>query len=207
MMTQTRKDYIERNHDQIRQKQREWVRRNPERIKRYAQDRYRRNPGQAIGRARDWELRNRSYVARRKRANYIRRQTILGPRNGQPWTAAEDAIVLRNDISKVEMCYILGRSHGAVTGRRGRLLGKRPPLTAEQKAQRHQAAVERKREWMREYRRQPEQLAKAREWKARNPERVREQKRAWNARNRERIREQARDGYRRRKSDPPRATA
>ena len=62
------------------------------------------------------------------RAEKLKR--IPGPRNGDPWTAAEDAIVSGDDdVTTVELCFMLGRSYEAVKARRTKLRRQktRPP--------------------------------------------------------------------------------
>lgn len=70
---------------------------------------------------RAYRERNREYL-RQHGAEYRKRMysDIPRPHNG-PWTATEDAIVSRQDITLIEMCYMLGRSYGSVQSRRGAL--------------------------------------------------------------------------------------
>jgi hypothetical protein len=70
-----------------------------------------------------WEFRerNRAYFQRQQRQQALRRKEIPSPRNGLPYTAAEDAIVMRDDISIKEICYLLGRSYSSVVVRRSLL--------------------------------------------------------------------------------------
>jgi hypothetical protein len=69
---------------------------------------------QAVAEAQEYALTIRRRLA-------LRLSTIPCPRNGEPWTAAEDSIVSRDDLRIIEMCYMTGRSYGAVAGRRSTL--------------------------------------------------------------------------------------
>lgn len=64
----------------------------------------------------------------------LRRQELqrLTPsdRNGTPWTAAEDAIAASDDRSILEMCFMLNRSHAAVSGHRADLARRRREANA-----------------------------------------------------------------------------
>lgn len=68
-------------------------------------------------RKQEWYARNKSYVLRQRRK---RRDKLKGlvdsPRTGL-WSAAEDAIALRDDISGVEKAVMLQRSYQAVGSR------------------------------------------------------------------------------------------
>lgn len=70
----------------------------------------------------DYYAANRDYLARQQAQ---RRQKLLreieAPRQGQPWTATEDAIAARPDLLVIEVCYMLGRSYQAVGARRRHL--------------------------------------------------------------------------------------
>lgn len=73
------------------------------------------NPEAERARRRAW----RQSPAARRREALLR--AIPAPRNWQPWTAEDDAVVVRDDISQVEMAYLLGRSYAAVSGRRSKV--------------------------------------------------------------------------------------
>jgi hypothetical protein len=64
---------------------------------------------------------HREYLSRQDRKKYQKRAAIPGD-NNRPWTDIDDATVLREDITIVEMVYLTGRTYPAVMGRRGRLL-------------------------------------------------------------------------------------
>jgi hypothetical protein len=68
-------------------------------------------------RNREWYAGNKSYVLRqnRKRRNKLK-GLVDSPRTGL-WSAAEDAIVLRDDISALEKALMLQRSYQAVGSR------------------------------------------------------------------------------------------
>lgn len=69
-----------------------------------------------------YDERNREYRRAMARRRRLRLKDIPAPRNGDPWTEADDAVAMRDDIYLVEMCYLLGRSYAAVAGRRKKLL-------------------------------------------------------------------------------------
>lgn len=56
-----------------------------------------------------------------------RRSTIPNPRCGDRWSDAEDAIVLRADISITEKAYMLGRAYASVVVRRCNLISQGVP--------------------------------------------------------------------------------
>lgn len=65
-----------------------------------------------------WRERNLDYVRRQARKAKEKRKEIPGPRNGEPWTPAENAIALRDDLTITEMCYMLERGYIAVCAHR-----------------------------------------------------------------------------------------
>ncbi len=67
---------------------------------------------------RDYHERNSGYIADRRSKYCERLKRIPAPRNGSRWTAAEDSIVLRDEVSIIEQAYMLGRSYRAVAARR-----------------------------------------------------------------------------------------
>lgn len=64
---------------------------------------------------------NREYETRQRRRRRQDLRSIPCPRNGNPWTPAEDSIIMRPDLRMVEMCYMIDRSYEAVMNRRARL--------------------------------------------------------------------------------------
>jgi hypothetical protein len=104
-----------------RDRRRYWQ--NPEKFrerKRGGRPRRIRPDGQEGRRIRDHEYheRNRAYRLRRSHRYYANRAEIPTPRGGRPWTAADDAVVLDDELFLTEMCYLLGRSYSAVNNRR-----------------------------------------------------------------------------------------
>jgi hypothetical protein len=69
-----------------------------------------------------YRQRNRDYLAGQQRKWRRKMQGIPAPRSGIRWTPEDDAVVTRDDITLVEMCFILGRSYDSVSARRCRLL-------------------------------------------------------------------------------------
>ena len=128
------REAFRRNPEKRRQTQRNWRERNPDKLAVYnerrrqrrldnpdrirAQQRRARNPLKARESIRDWRERNLDYARRQGRKNYQRLRDIPAPNSGKSWTPAEDATVLRDDITLIEMAYMLGRSVGAVHARR-----------------------------------------------------------------------------------------
>jgi hypothetical protein len=96
----------EADRERIAERRRDWHDANREHVAEYH---------------RDWYDRNRYSHSVKNARRRAKRARIPGPRNGLPWTLAEDATVLRDDITIVEMCYLTGHSYGSVTGRRRRL--------------------------------------------------------------------------------------
>jgi len=111
------------NRDAIRKRHREYNEANRDALleqKRRYYDTHRETEG-ARGRKYRNDPDTREYLRRQARKQAQRRKSIPGPRNGLPWTPADDAIVCDGEYSLVEMCYRLGRSYPAVSGRRGTL--------------------------------------------------------------------------------------
>jgi hypothetical protein len=67
---------------------------------------------------REYRERHREYFNWQVRRHREKMKGIPSPRNGTRWTRAEDAIVMRDDLSLTEMCYMLGRSYDSVSYRR-----------------------------------------------------------------------------------------
>jgi hypothetical protein len=171
--------YREHNREQVAEQKRCYQERNRDRIADYH---------------RDYRERNRDYMARRQQRTCLRRKAIPAPRNETRWTPAEDAIATRNDISITEMCYMVGRSYGAVSARRQKLRRK-------QESGGRLMAFDR-REYQRKWRERNRQHARRRDrdYYQRNRERIAEQTRDYDERNRDRITERQRE-YRERNRD------
>lgn len=117
----------ERNKDkpEFAQRRRIWSReyqaRNHESINARNRDRYAHDPALREERnqaKREWHQRNKEYArhyAVRQRAKIL---DIPAPRNNTRWTEQEDAIVMREDLSSIELAYMLGRSVEAIRQRR-----------------------------------------------------------------------------------------
>lgn len=65
--------------------------------------------------------RNHEHLLQTSAERSQRRKSIPAPRNGKKWTPAEDATVMRDDLSVTEMAYLIGRSYKAVVGHRAKL--------------------------------------------------------------------------------------
>jgi hypothetical protein len=70
---------------------------------------------------REYYQENKAYLDSYKRRYLRRMKDIPGPNNWLPWTPADDAVVLDRNLLRVEKCYLLGRSYGAVEGRINKL--------------------------------------------------------------------------------------
>lgn len=86
---------------------------------RYAATQRRCRSAERAANSRAWRLRNPEYVKdyAKKRAHDLATALPSG-RNRSRWQPAEDAIVTRNDLSLIEMSYMLDRSIRAVDSRR-----------------------------------------------------------------------------------------
>jgi hypothetical protein len=73
----------------------------------------------------EWRQRNRDYLRQQGRERRLKLKRIPNPRKGIKYTPAEDAVVMRDDLSITEMCYMLGRGYQSVAGRRARLRANR----------------------------------------------------------------------------------
>lgn len=113
-----REDY----HLNRKGRQREYREANAEKISEYGRDYYERNRKHLLDLERERRGHLKDYLKRRAAVNYQRLvEEIPAPRGGEPWSATEDSIALRDDVSLIEICYMLGRSYGAVRSRRVRL--------------------------------------------------------------------------------------
>ena len=106
--------YCEANRERIAEYRRVYQEANRERIAArhrayYEIDQEKSERGRAYYKA------NREKIAKRRRAY---REAVLGDRNWQPWTAAETAIAMRDDIKVIEIAALIQRSVKAVHGRR-----------------------------------------------------------------------------------------
>ncbi len=101
---------------------RQYRERNGAEIRRRQRERYYNNWDQV--RARD-NARPRHSTGRRypelERQRRERLAAIPAPRAFEAWIPAEDALVTREDLALVELCYMLGRSYNAVANRRNYL--------------------------------------------------------------------------------------
>lgn len=69
---------------------------------------------------RSYDQRTAQHIAyeRRTQRRYQDRLDAIPATHTGPWTSAEDALVGRDDLSLRQICYMLGRSYGAVSNRR-----------------------------------------------------------------------------------------
>ena len=80
------------------------------------------NPAANVKACREWYQRNKPWAVQQN-WKYKQRlaEAIPAPRNRLPWEAWEEAIVVRDDLSFVQMCALVGRSFYAVHTRRYQL--------------------------------------------------------------------------------------
>lgn len=84
------------------------------------------NPERDLDNQRQWQARNKEYIARNRRAYNTRlRSMISQPRTG-PWSAGEDALALREDLTLKERAVMLQRPYEGVRLRVRRLHNPRP---------------------------------------------------------------------------------
>jgi hypothetical protein len=121
--------YRERNRKRIFKERRNFRECNPEYVREQQRRSYERDRERRAQDQRAYRERNGDYVAKRNRRRWLHLKEIPAPRNGTRWTPAEDAIVTRDDISHIEMCYMTGRSYGAVGSRRQALRDRRAEAT------------------------------------------------------------------------------
>jgi len=77
--------------------------------------------------------RNREYIRQRAKKAREQLKQIPDTHPNTWWTPEEDAILLRDDLSLLEMCYLTGRSYGGVGSRRNRLLAGKATTRATEK--------------------------------------------------------------------------
>jgi len=63
---------------------------------------------------RRWRAANKEYLRSTRRARDAALSRVPSPNAGRPWSSQEDALVMRDDITLVEMAYLVGRSASAV---------------------------------------------------------------------------------------------
>lgn len=115
-----RKDYLS-NRKVILARNRKYHAANREKIKHQHANYYAINREACRNQHRKYRLAHPSYHVGQDRKKRERRKSIPAPRHKSPWTAADDVIILRNDISYIEMAYLLGRTYKAVDKRRQKL--------------------------------------------------------------------------------------
>lgn len=104
------------NRARVRQIQRESHQRNREARNAKNRELHSRRQYKTPDQVREESARYRKTQKYRDQA--ARRASIPGPRNREPWTAEDDAVVIRDDISVREMCFLLGRTYNQVETRR-----------------------------------------------------------------------------------------
>lgn len=126
-VVQKHRDYVEANRESIRASNRAKYRENPQhyREKNRAYREQNRERWTEIYGLRDYNRRPKTSEERerdrlRRNAKNDRTRSAAS-RAGGRWTPAEDAIVMRPDVTITEMCFMLGRSISAVACRQVRL--------------------------------------------------------------------------------------
>lgn len=121
-----------------------WQVQNRETRQAYKKARREANKEEILEYNRDWYDRNVEYACRKSADRHRRRiKAIPALNNGQRWTAEEDTIVMRDNLTLTQMCFLTGRGYSAVHAhraylakdRRGeirRTRPKRPPWTSEE---------------------------------------------------------------------------
>jgi hypothetical protein len=116
-----KQQYANNRHRRIASS-RAWGQRNPEKVRAYGRERLISKHDHIRAVQKDYYARNRDYCKKQTAERSRRLQnTIPAPRSGEPWTPEQQAIVTRDDITLVEMCYLTGRSYSAVVSRRKKI--------------------------------------------------------------------------------------
>ena len=110
-----RRVYCEANREQIAEYQRAYREANRERIAEKQRAYREANRERIAENRRVYQEANRERIAEYERAL---REAVSGDRNWQPWTAAENAIAMRDDIKVIEIAALIRRSVYAVQSRR-----------------------------------------------------------------------------------------
>jgi hypothetical protein len=91
------------NYEKVRETRRRWNEANSEYYREYS---------------REWYRANSEYVRETNSRYQQSRKAIAAARSYNRWTPAEDAIVMRNDITVMEISHMLQRSFASVNSRR-----------------------------------------------------------------------------------------
>ncbi len=119
------RSYYGHNRESIIERQYNYGRRHREQKREYDREYFQQNRDRITHRmcqySYGYQQRNSDYLKRRRARNYLSRKKIPTPRKYARWTLAEDVIVMRDDITVLEICYMLGRSYAAISSRRKQL--------------------------------------------------------------------------------------
>lgn len=129
------RDYRERNREQILEYARSYYANNREEGMEKRRSYYERNRGKFAEQRRVYRERNREHllVAKRSYGKSVAAQVSSrmkqendqsrskATHHGQPWTRAEDEIILRTDLTEKEKAFMLRRSIHSVSSRRRNL--------------------------------------------------------------------------------------
>lgn len=122
------REYYEANRSRICARSRDHYYKNIDAYREYNGTYYRANRERLIAAERERQDRNSEYIrlVKRPRAREREKQRQdstqqRSRRSAEPWSDAEDAIVMRSDMTQVEIAYILNRTLYAVKTRRDRL--------------------------------------------------------------------------------------
>src|SRR5262245_38494980 len=113
------RQYREENREACREYEREYAQEHRDRKRRYDHQYNQRNRERKRENSHEWRRRNLEYSQEQHQRRYRQVQALVPrtARSGKRWTPAEDAVVQRDDISRIEMACITGRTYAAVQAR------------------------------------------------------------------------------------------
>lgn len=126
-----RRASYERNREKIRAAEKERHQQDPEKTRARNRAYYHARRGNPEYRTRIAARRDLSPARRAKNAKHQQKRKSITVKKVGPWTPEEDALLLQDDWTLIEMALKLGRSYGSVNARRFALrhgLRMRPPL-------------------------------------------------------------------------------
>jgi hypothetical protein len=131
-----KRNHYQQNREEILEAQKAWMRANPETVRERNLRNYWSDPEKHRETARTYWQQHREEICEKNRnsrqmhpeyyklkrnAQRSKRKEVPASRSGQPWTSAEDLIVLNPELTLIEVCYMLSRTYDAVSTRRRNL--------------------------------------------------------------------------------------
>lgn len=112
--------YQQENSEKVKRQRQEYRTNNPEKLRERNSAWHAQHPGYRTAYARLYREENPEYARLSRRVATV----DVTPRHGARWTPEEDAVLALDDVTYLEMAYLLGRTLAAVSTRRSLLRNK-----------------------------------------------------------------------------------